>query len=69
MATSLASSTQNAAILVLDEDYCYAHPSFSDLHAAKPMVDVYWDYVDKRQGNMYPQRMAFTQLVCCAATS
>ena len=54
--------------LVIDEDYCYGHLSFSGLHSAKPMVDAYWDYVDKRGGNTNPHRMAFTQLICCAAT-
>lgn len=52
--------------LVIDEDYCYGHLSFSGLHSAKPMVDAYWEYVAKRGGNMNPHRMAFTQLVCCA---
>jgi alkanesulfonate monooxygenase SsuD/methylene tetrahydromethanopterin reductase-like flavin-dependent oxidoreductase (luciferase family) len=54
--------------LVIDEDYCYGHLSFSGLFSAKPMVDAYWDYVDKRGGNMNPNRMAFTQLICCANT-
>jgi len=52
--------------LVIDEEYCYGHLSFSGLHSAKPMVDAYWDYCDKRGGNMNPHRMAFTQLICCA---
>jgi alkanesulfonate monooxygenase SsuD/methylene tetrahydromethanopterin reductase-like flavin-dependent oxidoreductase (luciferase family) len=54
--------------LVIDENYCYGHLSFSGLHSAKPMVDAYWDYVDKRGGDMNPHRMAFTQLICCAET-
>lgn len=54
--------------LVIDQNYCYGHLSFSGLHSAKPMVDAYWEYVDKRGGDMNPHRMAFTQLVCCAAT-
>jgi alkanesulfonate monooxygenase SsuD/methylene tetrahydromethanopterin reductase-like flavin-dependent oxidoreductase (luciferase family) len=54
--------------LVIDENYCYGHLSFSGLHSAKPMVDAYWEYVDKRGGDMNPHRMAFTQLVCVANT-
>lgn len=54
--------------LVIDENYCYGHLSFSGLHSAKPMVDAYWEYVAKRGGDMNPHRMAFTQLVCCAET-
>jgi alkanesulfonate monooxygenase SsuD/methylene tetrahydromethanopterin reductase-like flavin-dependent oxidoreductase (luciferase family) len=52
--------------LVMQEDYCYGHLSFSGMRSAKPVVDAYWDYVDKHQGNMNPNRMAFTQLVCVA---
>ncbi len=54
--------------LVIDENYCYGHLSFSGLHSAKPMVDAYWDYVAQRGGDMNPHRMAFTQLICCAQT-
>jgi alkanesulfonate monooxygenase SsuD/methylene tetrahydromethanopterin reductase-like flavin-dependent oxidoreductase (luciferase family) len=54
--------------LVLDENYCYGHLSFSGLHSAKPMVDAYWEYVAAKGGDTNPHRMAFTQLVCCAAT-
>ncbi|HLZ82476.1 MAG TPA: LLM class flavin-dependent oxidoreductase [Caulobacteraceae bacterium] len=54
--------------LVIDENYCYGHLSFSGLHSAKPMVDAYWDYVASRGGDTNPHRMAFTQLICCAAT-
>ena len=54
--------------LVIDEDYCYGHLSFSGLHSAKPMVDAYWEYVAQRGGNMNPHRMAFTQIICCAET-
>lgn len=52
--------------LVTDNDYCYGHLSFSGLKSAKPVVDGYWDYVEKRGGNMNPNRMAFTQIVCIA---
>ena len=52
--------------LVIDNDYCYGHLSFSGMKSAKPVVEGYWDYVDKRNGNMNPNRMAFTQIVCLA---
>jgi alkanesulfonate monooxygenase SsuD/methylene tetrahydromethanopterin reductase-like flavin-dependent oxidoreductase (luciferase family) len=52
--------------LVIDESYCYGHLSFSGLYAAKPTVDAYWEYCDKRGGDMNPHRMAFTQIICCA---
>ena len=54
--------------LVIDENYCYGHLSFSGLYSAKPTVDAYWEYCDKRGGDMNPNRMAFTQIVCCAET-
>ena len=54
--------------LVIDEDYCYGHLSFSGLRSAKPLVDGFWEYVDQRGGNMNPNRMAFTQICCVAET-
>lgn len=54
--------------LVIDEDYCYGHLSFSGLHSAKPVVDGFWDYVDQRGGDTNPNRMAFTQICCVAET-
>lgn len=54
--------------LVIEQDYCYGHLSFSGLQSAQPIVDGYWDYVDKHNGNMNPNRMAFTQ-ICCVANS
>ncbi len=54
--------------LVIDNDYCYGHLSFSGLNSARPLVREYWDYVDKRGGNMNPNRMAFTQICCVAET-
>jgi alkanesulfonate monooxygenase SsuD/methylene tetrahydromethanopterin reductase-like flavin-dependent oxidoreductase (luciferase family) len=54
--------------LVIEEDYCYGHLSFSGLYSAKPMVDAYWEYCAKKGGDMNPHRMAFTQLICCANT-
>ncbi len=54
--------------LVTEKDYCYGHLSFSGMKSARPVVDGYWQYVDKLGGNMNPNRMAFTQLVCLADT-
>lgn len=54
--------------LVIDENYCYGHLSFSGLRAAKPIVDGFWEYVDKRGGDTNPNRMAFTQICCVAET-
>ncbi|MDA0365688.1 MAG: LLM class flavin-dependent oxidoreductase [Chloroflexi bacterium] len=54
--------------LVIDEDYCYGHLSFSGLRSAKPVVDGFWDYVDQRGGDTNPNRMAFTQICCVAET-
>jgi alkanesulfonate monooxygenase SsuD/methylene tetrahydromethanopterin reductase-like flavin-dependent oxidoreductase (luciferase family) len=52
--------------LVTRENYCYGHLSFSGLQSAKPLVDGYWDYVAKNDGDMNPHRMAFTQIICVA---
>jgi alkanesulfonate monooxygenase SsuD/methylene tetrahydromethanopterin reductase-like flavin-dependent oxidoreductase (luciferase family) len=54
--------------LVIDEGYCYGHLSFSGLHSAKPLVDAFWEHCARRGGDTNPHRMAFTQLICCAAT-
>ena len=54
--------------LVIDNDYCYGHLSFSGLYSSKPLVDAFWEYVAKRGGTMNPHRMAFTQIVCVANT-
>jgi alkanesulfonate monooxygenase SsuD/methylene tetrahydromethanopterin reductase-like flavin-dependent oxidoreductase (luciferase family) len=35
---------------------------------AKPVVDGYWEYVDQHNGNMNPNRMAFTQIICLSET-
>ena len=37
--------------LVIDQNYCYGHLSFSGLHSAKPTVDAYWEYVAERGGD------------------
>lgn len=49
-------------------DYCYGHLSFSGLNKAKPVVDTYWEYVDSANGNMNPNRLAFTQIICVSET-
>jgi alkanesulfonate monooxygenase SsuD/methylene tetrahydromethanopterin reductase-like flavin-dependent oxidoreductase (luciferase family) len=54
--------------LVIEHDYCYGHLSFSGLYSSKPLVDAFWEYVDKRGGTTNPHRMAFTQIVCVANT-
>jgi alkanesulfonate monooxygenase SsuD/methylene tetrahydromethanopterin reductase-like flavin-dependent oxidoreductase (luciferase family) len=54
--------------LVIDNDYCYGHLSFSGLYSSKPLVDAFWEYVAKRGGTTNPHRMAFTQIVCVANT-
>src|SRR5215213_6754807 len=54
--------------LVIDENYCYGHLSFSGLKPAKPLVDGFWEYVDQRGGDTNPNRMAFTQICCVAET-
>jgi alkanesulfonate monooxygenase SsuD/methylene tetrahydromethanopterin reductase-like flavin-dependent oxidoreductase (luciferase family) len=54
--------------LVIDENYCYGHLSFSGLRSAKPLVEAFWDYVDQRGGDTNPNRMAFTQICCVAET-
>lgn len=54
--------------MVTKYDYCYGHLSFSGLQSAKPLVDSYWEYVDQQGGNMNPNRMAFTQLICVSET-
>ncbi|MPZ99948.1 MAG: LLM class flavin-dependent oxidoreductase [Dehalococcoidia bacterium] len=54
--------------LVIDENYCYGHLSFSGLRSAKPLVDGFWEYVDERGGDTNPNRMAFTQICCVSET-
>ena len=54
--------------LVNEHDYCYGHLSFSGLYSSKPLVDGFWEYLSKHNGNMNPHRMAFTQIVCLADT-
>jgi alkanesulfonate monooxygenase SsuD/methylene tetrahydromethanopterin reductase-like flavin-dependent oxidoreductase (luciferase family) len=54
--------------LVNEHDYCYGHLSFSGLYSSKPLVDGFWEYLSKHNGNLNPHRMAFTQIVCLADT-
>ena len=54
--------------LVTEKNYCYGHLSFSGMKSAQPLVDAYWQYVDKVGGDMNPNRMAFTQIVCVSET-
>ena len=53
---------------VAEHDYCYGHLSFAGLRSARPVVDDYWQYVDSIDGNMNPNRMAFTQLIGVSET-
>ncbi len=54
--------------MVNEHDYCYGHLSFSGLYSSKPLVDGFWEYLSKHNGNLNPHRMAFTQIVCLADT-
>lgn len=47
-------------------DYCYGYLSFSGKKSAQPIVDGFWEYTSSQGGNMNPNRMAFTQVICCA---
>lgn len=51
---------------VNENDYCYGYLSFSGKQSAKPIVDGFWEYTEKTGGNMNPNRMAFTQIICVA---
>ena len=54
--------------VVNDLDYCYGYLSFSGQQSATPIVNGFWDYTEANGGNMNPNRMAFTQIICCADT-
>lgn len=47
-------------------DYCYGYLSFSGRQSAQPIVQGFWDYTERTGGNMNPNRMAFTQVICTA---
>src|SRR3712207_1594339 len=49
-------------------DYCYGYLSFSGKQSAEPIVKGFWDYTESQGANMNPNRMAFTQVICCADT-
>jgi alkanesulfonate monooxygenase SsuD/methylene tetrahydromethanopterin reductase-like flavin-dependent oxidoreductase (luciferase family) len=52
--------------VVNDFDYCYGYLSFSGKKAAEPIVNGFWDHTERRGASMNPNRMAFTQVICCA---
>jgi len=52
--------------VVNEHDYCYGYLSFSGKQSATPIVNGFWDYTEKNGGSMNPNRMAFTQVICCA---
>ncbi|WP_433298033.1 LLM class flavin-dependent oxidoreductase [Pseudonocardia sp. CA-142604] len=52
--------------VVNDLDYCYGYLSFSGRQSAAPIVGGFWDYTESQGANMNPNRMAFTQIICCA---
>jgi alkanesulfonate monooxygenase SsuD/methylene tetrahydromethanopterin reductase-like flavin-dependent oxidoreductase (luciferase family) len=47
-------------------DYCYGYLSFSGKQSAEPIVKGFWDYTAEQGATMNPNRMAFTQVICCA---
>ena len=49
-------------------DYCYGYLSFSGKQSAAPIVGGFWDYTESQGASMNPNRMAFTQIICCADT-
>jgi alkanesulfonate monooxygenase SsuD/methylene tetrahydromethanopterin reductase-like flavin-dependent oxidoreductase (luciferase family) len=54
--------------VVNELDYCYGYLSFSGKQSATPIVNGFWEYTEANGGNMNPNRMAFTQVICCADT-
>ncbi|MQA13219.1 MAG: LLM class flavin-dependent oxidoreductase [Pseudonocardiaceae bacterium] len=54
--------------VVNEFDYCYGYLSFSGKQSAEPIVKGFWDYTAGQGANMNPNRMAFTQVICCADT-
>lgn len=54
--------------VVNEHDYCYGYLSFSGKQSAAPIVNGFWDYTADQGANMNPNRMAFTQIICCADT-
>ena len=54
--------------VVNEFDYCYGYLSFSGKQSAAPIVNGFWEYTEQTGANMNPNRMAFTQVICCADT-
>lgn len=54
--------------LVNRHDYCYGYVSYRGRQFAKPIVNGFWEHADRNGADMNPNRMAFTQLICCAET-
>ena len=54
--------------LVTERNYCYGHLSFSGLASALPVINDYWEYVEKVGGDLNPHRLAFTQIVLVSET-
>lgn len=52
--------------VVNDLDYCYGYLSFAGKQAATPIVNGFWERTAEVGANMNPNRMAFTQVICCA---
>jgi alkanesulfonate monooxygenase SsuD/methylene tetrahydromethanopterin reductase-like flavin-dependent oxidoreductase (luciferase family) len=49
-------------------DYGYGYLSFSGKKNATPIVNGFWDHAAAHNANLNPNRMAFTQVICCADT-
>lgn len=49
-------------------DYCYGYLSFTGKQSAEPIVKGFWDHTERQGGETNPNRMAFTQIICCAET-
>jgi alkanesulfonate monooxygenase SsuD/methylene tetrahydromethanopterin reductase-like flavin-dependent oxidoreductase (luciferase family) len=52
--------------LVNAHDYCYGYLSFSGKAAAEPIVNGFWEHAAANNASLNPNRMAFTQIICCA---
>lgn len=47
-------------------NYCYGYLSFAGKAAAEPIVNGFWDHAAASGASLNPNRMAFTQVICCA---
>jgi len=52
--------------LVNKYDYCYGYLSFRGKESALPIVRGFWDQTKSQGATMNPNRMAFTQVICCS---